>query len=537
MKAHLLSKTDFISYKECRKNVWVKWHRPDIYNSFEQSDFEKALGEMGNEVEELARGMYPGGYLVEKRSEGAAELTQKLIKERESIIFQAVFNTEKYLAAADVLQWDPEANAYNIIEIKMSSTEEEDDEGKVRVNRKKEEQFEYDLAFQCNVIEKTGLKLNKKLLVRLNRKYIRIGELDFTPGKLFIIEDKTEKITALQSEVASKMEGAWIYLSEEKEPVGTCDCYYRGRSSHCTTFAFCNREKNVPDYSVHDLNRIGSSPKLLKELLDEGILSMDDMSESDERLEPKPTKKGAEPGKPRKLNQVKVHKHKKPIINIEGIRGELAALSFPLYFLDYETSPKAIPPYSGYHPYQHIVFQYSLHVVRKPEDILGPNYKPEHYECLIFDGDPALRVCQSLRENIGNTGTIVSWFKVFENGRNREFGGMFTEYKEFFESVVSRTYDLMDIVENQHYVHHEFYGKSSIKKVLPALIKDLSYKKLGVKNGTEAIEAYRQITAGELTGVEAEKKTREMLEYCELDTYAMYKLWKFFVETVRNSNT
>ena len=80
-----LSKTDFILYLECAKNVWIKWHKPEEYAKFEISEFEKSLGAMGNDVEEKAREMFPGGYLVEKRSDGAQDLTKKLIalKKRE----------------------------------------------------------------------------------------------------------------------------------------------------------------------------------------------------------------------------------------------------------------------------------------------------------------------------------------------------------------------------------------------------------------------------------------------------------------------
>jgi hypothetical protein len=311
------------------------------------------------------------------------------------------------------------------------------------------------------------------------------------------------------------MEEAYKYLSTEREPVGPCSCLYKGRSSHCTTFSYCNRDLNVPDYSVHDLNRIGNSKKYLTELVDSGILNIADVP-IDERL------------KSKKLNQVLVHKSQKPIINKETLKEELDSLEFPLYFLDYETYPTAIPPFTGYKPYQHIVFQYSLHVLRSKDSV------PEHYECLIFDGDPSEKISKSLRENIGDKGTIISWYATFENTRNKELGKMLPEYKNFFDSVVSRTYDLMKIVEDQHYVHPEFYGRSSIKKVLPALIKDLSYKLLGVQNGTEAIEAYRQITSGELKDKLAKKKKEEMLEYCKLDTYAMYRLWKYFDDLVNS---
>ena len=133
-----------------------------------------------------------------------------------------------------------------------------------------------------------------------------------------------------------------------------------------------------------------------------------------------------------------------------------------------------------------------------------------------------------MRENLGDTGTVISWFKTFENTRNRELANYLPDYKDFFLNIISRTYDLMDIVEGQHYVHPGFEGRASIKKVLPVLASHLSYKTLGVQDGTGAIEAYRQITSGELSGDMAKEKERQMLEYCKLDTYAMYVIWKHF---------
>lgn len=503
----MLTKSDFILYRECPKNVWVKKNKPEEYAKFEVSEFEKALGAMGDEVEALARGMFPDGYLVERRSEGAQALTRTLIAERTPVIFQPVFATEKYLAAADVLQWNDEAGQYDIYEIKMSSTEEDDgEEGKPK-NKKRELQYEYDLAFQANVIEACGVPLHAKYLVRLNRAYVREGELNFTPNQLFIIEDKTEAIAHLQPIAAEEMERAQEYVSRATLPPGPCPCYYLGRNAHCTAFTYIN--PSVPRYSVHDLNRIGNSKKYLKELLDEGILEISDVP-LDDRL------------KTKKLNQVLAHLSQKPIIDLKAIRAELDSFTFPLYFLDYETYPTAIPPYSGYHPYQQIVFQYSLHVLR------DEHAEPEHFECLVVDGEPSERIAHSLRQHLGDTGTVLSWFKTFENSRNRELAGFLPEYRDFFLGVIARTYDLMDIVANQHYVHPGFEGRASIKKVLPVLAPHLSYKTLGVQNGTEAIEAYRKITRGELTGEALKEKERQMLEYCELDTKAMYVIWKHF---------
>ncbi len=535
----LLTKTDFILYRECPQNVWVKWHNSEEYNKFEISEFEKSLGVMGNEVEALARGMFPEGYLVEKRSEGAQELTQKLISERTPVIFQAVFATDKYLAATDVLEWNEKAQAYDLCEIKMSSTkgeheeggeeEEDEEEGKPKkVNKKKELQYDYDLAFQANVLNLCGVKINKKYLIRLNKEYVKVGDLDFIQGELFIKEDKTERIEELMPVALAEMDKAYEYLTFTKTMESPCPCYYtKGRRAHCTAFSLIN--PTVPEYSVHDLNRIGSSKAYLRKLLDDGILTLDKVRES-EIPKIKKAKEGEKPGKPRKLNQVVAYKTKEPIIDLDGIKTELNSLTFPLYFLDYETYPTAIPVFNGYHPYQQIVFQYSLHVLTEEDFKAGR--EPEHREELILEGDPAEKLVESLRSNIGDKGSVIVWYKNFENHRNKELARLVPLESGFLNDVIRRTYDLMDIVNDQFYVHHGFKGSASIKKVQPVLAPDFSYKHLGVQNGTEAIEAYRQISRGELVGKDAEEKKQQMLEYCKNDTEVMYILWKFFKDLV-----
>ena len=538
-----LTKTDFILYRDCAKNVWNKWHRPEEYGKFEISAFEKALGVMGEDVEERARGLFPGGYLIQGRGVEAQEQTKKLMSEHHPVIYQAVFSTDEYLAATDVLVWNAAASAYDIYEIKMSSTagqeegggfdddEEDEEDGKPKkVNKKKELQYEYDIAFQTNVAKLCGVTFSKKYLIRLNKSYVRQGKLDL--DKLFEITDKTEAINdTFLSVTMTEMVSAYSYLSQTKEPAGNCICYFtRGRSAHCTSFELSN--PNLPDYTVHDLYKIGLSKKYLGEILAEGIIDIAHVPE-DDRITPKKPPKGKQPSKPRKLNQIRVHKSGQPIVDIDAIKSELDSLQFPLYFLDYETYPTAIPAYDGYHPYQHLVFQYSLHILRDTDS------KPEHVECIVLEGDPAQKIVESLRKNIGNTGTVISWYKKFENSRNKELANLMPlqEDKDFLNDLIARTYDLMDIVDQQYYVHPGFKGSSSIKKVQPVIAPDFSYKNLGVQNGTDAIEAYRQISVGELAGKDAEKKKEEMLEYCKYDTEIMYIIWKFFSDLVEKDGT
>ncbi|HRY62573.1 MAG TPA: hypothetical protein P5056_02280, partial [Candidatus Paceibacterota bacterium] len=70
-----ISKTDYIIYRECHKNAWYKRHRPDVYFASELSAFEKNIIETGNEVDVLARGLFPDGVTVEGRGEDAVAQT------------------------------------------------------------------------------------------------------------------------------------------------------------------------------------------------------------------------------------------------------------------------------------------------------------------------------------------------------------------------------------------------------------------------------------------------------------------------------
>jgi len=74
-------------------------------------------------------------------------------------------------------------------------------------------------------------------------------------------------------------------------------------------------------------------------------------------------------------------------------------------------------------------------------------------------------------------------------------------------------------------------GSFSIKSVLPALFPGdpaLDYHNLeGVHNGGEAMNLFPRIK--DLSPAEQAKARHDLLKYCELDTYAMVKVWEELV--------
>ncbi|MDB2612190.1 hypothetical protein N9Z00_00355 [Flavobacteriaceae bacterium] len=70
---------------------------------------------------------------------------------------------------------------------------------------------------------------------------------------------------------------------------------------------------------------------------------------------------------------------------------------------------------------------------------------------------------------------------------------------------------------------HEMKGSYSIKSVLPALVPELSYNDLPIKEGGTASNTFLSMVNGTFEG-DVEETRRQLLEYCELDTYAMVKI-------------
>lgn len=487
-----ISKTDYLVYRDCPKNAWLKKHKPEIYNASELSAFERLIIDTGNEVDTYAQQLFPTGVAVDGRDTEAEEETQKYLGQKAPTIFQPVFRKENFLAACDILKYDEETDSYSIHEVKAS-------------NEADANLHYYDLAFQLVLLRMCGLKVTSTKLIHLNRDYVRKGEIEIT--KLFAEDDVTEEIEALVPEVEAEMEKAFTYLSQEKEPSGSCVCKEsRGRSRHCTTFKYSNPE--VPAYSVHDISRIGLSKAKLRELIDSNILSLKDVPEEIKLTDAQ-------------RNQVDAYKYDKVTIDREGIREELDALQFPLYFLDYETFPAAIPRFDGFSPYQQIPFQYSLHIQRTPGGEL------EHKEYLYMGTeDPTPGLVDALRRDIDPTGSVIVWNKMFERGRNEEMGKRIPEAAAFMDSVNSRLYDLMDVFKKQYYVHKDFKGSTSIKKVLPVLAPQLSYKVLGIQEGATATESWNKVVTGQTTPEEAARIEYDLKVYCGLDSLAMVEIYK-----------
>ena len=227
------------------------------------------------------------------------------------------------------------------------------------------------------------------------------------------------------------MAAAREYLNRAKEPNGGCECRYKGRGRHCTTFAYSHPK--TPEYSVHDIVRIGLSKKKLVYFVDHNVLTFDDVPDDFELGDGQ-------------RNQVRAHKLQAPIIDADAIRVVLSRYTYPLYFLDYETFAPAIPAFDGYSPYQRIPFQFSLHILREP------NADLKHVEFLQEEvRDPTARVGELLSRHIESGGSVIVWHAPFERGVNREIAQRRPAFAAAIERINGQLRDLEKIFTEQHY--------------------------------------------------------------------------------------
>jgi len=460
----VLSKTNYIIWRDCKKNAWLKIHKPEIYFAHELSEFEKQIIETGNEVDLLARNLFPAGE------------------------YQKEFKIDGYLAITDILSGN------NLYEVKATN----------EIDKKT---HLHDLTFQYNILKRAGMEIESANLIHLNSEYVREGELELT--KLFVIEDMTETVRKMAEEVAAEMQLAKDYLMSDDEPKGPCDCIYKGRSAHCTTFHYSNPD--MPEYGVHDLARIGLSKRKLTELVDGNKFRLEEIPDG---LELSETQR----------NQIWTYLNNREIISKENIAEEFEKLKFPLYFLDYETFPAAIPRFDGFSPYNQIPFQYSLHILENSK-----SQAPNHKDFLWTENsDPSRAFVESLQKHIGPKGSVIVWHKDFECGRNDELASRIPSSKPFFDNIKERIFDLEIIFKKQHHVHKDYKGSSSIKKVLPVLVPSLKYDGLTIKEGGTAAESWNQLTTNnqQLTADEKDLIIGNLKAYCKLDTYAMYAIWR-----------
>lgn len=491
-----LSKSKYCQGIQCEKILWLNKYKPE-----EKVDINnESVLENGTRVGELAKCLF-GDYIDIEFNEELSMMikdTNKAIEENtDAIITEASFNYNNNFCSVDILI--KKDNKYEIYEVK-SSTEVKD-------------VYLDDSAYQYYVLSNLGYNVTKVSIVYINSNYIRYGELDI--DELFNIEDVTNIAISKQHEIKDNIESINKYMEykdEQTKDIGI-QCF---NPYPCPFFKYCTR--HLPEKNIFNIRRMKTQTKL--KLYHNNIYSYEDLLNEDINDKYK--------------QQIEFELYDKtPIINKEPIKEFLDNLTYPLYFLDFETYQQSIPQYDGISPYMQIPFQYSLHYIEKEDGELL------HKEFLAEPNiDPRRSLAEKLVEDIPKDTCVLAYNMMFEKMVIKNLASLYPDLSSHLMNIYYNMQDLMIVFQKRDYYTKEMYGSYSIKYVLPALFPndpELDYHNLElIHNGGEASNSYA--TLGELSQEEQQKVKESLLKYCKLDTYAMVKIWQKLKEVTKENN-
>jgi len=498
-----LSKSKYCGLWQCAKIAWLRKYKPeDMFID----DSVQARMDAGNMVGDLAMRLF-GDYVevTEYGADGKIDLkammnrTAEEMKKGTQSICEASFEYNGLYCAVDILR--KEDGGWAIYEVK-SSTKHVDDYGNVTDDK---QVYIADISYQKYVLEHCGVNVTGTYLVCLNGDYVFDGTLDL--NQLFFISDVAEAVSTEILNIETNVAIAERILNSKEEPdidlSVNCNKPYK-----CAFWQYCSR--NIPEESVFQLYRLWFSKKI--DYYRKGWISYRDLLNH------------AEISNEKQLRQMEYAlADKGTYVDKAGIRDFLNTLSYPLYFLDFETMQPPVPLYAGTRPYMQIPFQYSLHYIETEGGTL------KHKEFLAESGpDPRRALAEQLCRDIPMNVCVTAYNKAFECTRLKELAAAFPDLAEHLLNIRDNIKDLLVPFQSGYYYNRAMGGSFSIKSVLPAIFPDdlsLNYHNLqGVHNGSEAMTLFPKIK--DMNAEDQQEARNNLLKYCELDTYAMVKVWE-----------
>ena len=475
----MLTKSRFVTGCQCHKLLWWTVHEPDA-RELQPDKVLQDLFDQGRQVGVAARTRFPGGVLIElPHAARAARVaaTEQALGQGAPAVFEASFVAQDTFVAIDVLE--RQRSGHRLIEVKSS-------------NSQKDEHIP-DVAVQAYVAAACGVEVHGARVMHLNPEFKHPDS-----GDLFAETDVTEAVAAYLPTVPDEL-GAQQRMLE-----GPLPDVRIGR--HCFEPRECPfLDRCWPDSRDHIryLNNVG--PMRAAAYLERGIEWIRDIPKSE------------------KLNftqrrQLKAMAEDRIVVE-PTLAGELEPFGAArLGFLDFETIARAIPVWPGMKPWQQAAAQFSYHE-RQPDG------RYTHAEFLAEGpGDARPLLAEAMLRATAGADRVVH-YTSFEKTRIRDLQAAVPDVAEGLAALEAKLLDLYPVVKNCVY-HPDFKGSFSLKYILTPLVPDLSYDDLVIVDGRVAsVEIARLLfVADKIPRHERDRVRKELLDYCERDTWAMVRL-------------
>ena len=603
-----LSKSDFKTACNCTTKLYYK--KKGFSRSNEGNDYLQFLADGGHQVGKLATMQFPDGIDINTGNDHkeAKKQTALYLKEENITLFEPYIESDQKIIRIDIL--NKKGNHYQLIEVKSKSYNSKEDP---TAQKKGLKEYIYDLAYQYLVLheylaqkdepftitpylylpdkskrskteglnslfklreEEFSGKTFRAVAVDIDENYRK----DIEKEDLLVLVDLYDEVIELQEEIKQRSTAFLkslnpVLINEQaKLNKGCFSCEYNVANEEFkdSGFELCWKEKDDPEHSIIDLYYAGSLGKkslgienLVDHLIEINRLSLDDIPEE-----------FIGDGSRGQRQRIQLEFTERNQEYFSDNMTEDLKWDYPLHFIDFETATAALPYHKGMNPYEAVAFQWSCHTIREP------GAEPEHFEWInmnqIF---PNFDFAGALMDCIGTEGTVLMW-ATHENTILRNIFNQMEKYNyvdeelniwlkgivKFGKEDQTRLLD-MNKFTLEHYFHPKMKGKTSIKKVLPAVLYENTSERISrwlkefdskfsllnekdgritdpyaqlppldifdqgekyLKDGGGAMAAYQDILFGLRKNDAKSLKAYEkgLLNYCKLDTLAMVIIWE-----------
>ena len=547
----VLSKSRFKLGLECPNKLYFT-NDNTFANKKAHDSFLKSLAEGGFQVEKLARLHYENGVFIDAESfeyEKAVQLTNEALLQENAIIYEGAFLVDGYYVRCDIIE--KIGNKIRLIEVKAKSFDPTNDYLFIGKNGKLVSSWKpylFDLAFQKKVVQMTfpNFEVEAYLMMADKTKKASIDGLN----QLFRIPknsdpriDIIKKVTRIEeigqsvlSEINvdniinSIIENRFSYYEnlnfseamhlfrdayQEKKYLNwplkfsTCKgCEFKSsqdekQKGFKSGFEHCFKEQL--NWRNSDFNR----PNAMEiwnfrggNLIEENRLFLEDLSEDDFKVNPSADKISTTE---RQWIQVEKARTADSSVYVEkeGLKTEMSKWTFPLHFIDFETSTVALPFTAGRSPYEQVAFQFSHHIYNEDSTI-------EHRTEFISNTSgefPNFIFARALRKALMVDNGSIFRFATHENSiLNAIIQQLKASNEEDKEEVISflktitiskkdsietwsgerKMIDLNAIIK-EYYFNPYTKGSNSIKAVLPASLNSSVFLKNKYVNSLDQI--------------------------------------------------
>jgi len=539
----LLTKSRFKVGWECPAKLFYCGRKAEYYNKQLDDDFLQGLAEGGYQVGELARWMLcndPANDIISTRDGDAAlRETARRLQQPDVSVAEAAFRHENLFVRADIVV--KKGKFLSLYEVKSKSWDPETDslwtDRGGRRMRSEWAPYLLDVAFQKHVVEKAcpGSTVKAFLVFLDKTKLATVDGLAWKfpvaragnnivvnstvktkeelGGDLLCCLDADRDIAELRAlrdfDLPRGGKGALADLIKELAEIYTsgerCFC---GVGAKCRGCEFC----------------FPSDPQLATELRQAGLKSGLDECWG------KAVGPGYDPGKPKVIElwnfrqaddavgqgffmieglpegflpadgknagrqQLQVSKVKQrddtPWLDYAGLQAAMASWTFPLHFIDFETSRLALPVRKGERPYSQVAFQFSHHTVDRGGRVTHAGQWIE----VVAGKFPSFDFVRALKQNLEKDDGTIFRYAAHENTVLRDIAdqlaassepdrhelckwiGTITEYSSEADGKKGKIQGHRNMVDMKNLVvaHHYdpfTHGSNSLKMLLPAIIR------------------------------------------------------------------